>query len=203
MVQMAQDTDLESIDLPANGKRAAVLTLTARRHAGLLDKLKNAKTDEDKKEAESALRENYQRHYAIETWWRQQKLKKLEEELAALKAQVQKRVDSEEKYVEAAMTIAQLHIDGVSITPPVPAAPRSGGELPPSAPGGPYYGGSGLPMRGAAAPDYGRFPSEGGTALPPTTRYLDSKPNLPKPALPLESANLRPSLSPAAAILKQ
>lgn len=120
---LSLDADLASIDLPPDGKRMAVLTITARRHQGLVKALKDAKTDEEKTEAEAALRENYQEHYAVETWWRQQRLTALEEQLAKLKAQVQTRTEAEEKYVDAAMTIAKLHVDGVSITPPVPAAP--------------------------------------------------------------------------------
>lgn len=122
-VTLSLDTDIASIDLPPDGKRMAVLTITARRHQGLVIALKDAKTDEEKTRAETALRENYQEHYAVETWWRQQRLAELEEQLVELKAQVQTRTEAEEKYVDAAMTIAKLHVDGVSITPPVPAAP--------------------------------------------------------------------------------
>ncbi len=196
-VHIASDADLETLNLPDDGKRAAVLTLTARRHAGLLEELKKAETDEEKKEAEIALRENYQKHYAIETWWRQQKLKKLEEELAALKAQVQKRVDSEEKYVEAAMTIAQLHIDGVSITPPVPAAPTQSSGSVPRGVYSPYYSADPLPMQEMGALS---SPPSNGNAYPlrvrgeqPPTRILDSEPALPKPSLPLNPADELPA----------
>ncbi len=135
--EIDKDDDLKQLDLPPEGKRAAVLAVTAARHAGLLDNLKAAKTPEEKEEHSLALKENYTEHYAIETWWREQKLAELEARLKELRAQVTQRQESEEKYVAAAMTIAELWADGIGITPPTPSRLPSG-EIPsalqPSAP---------------------------------------------------------------------
>ncbi len=129
-VRIPVTADLDSLDLPADGKRAAVLAVTAARHDGLLKKLKEAKTEDEKDAATEALTDNYTRHYAIETWWRQQKLVELEKKLTDLREQVEQRQGSQERYVTAAMTIAQLWADGIAITPPKPRRI--------SDPGGPY-----------------------------------------------------------------
>lgn len=121
-VTLPLDTDLDELDLPPNGKRTAVLAVTAARHQELLKKLKEADTEEAKEKAVAALEDNYTRHYAIETWWREQKLAGLEERLAELRAQVEQRREAQTKYVEATMTIAQLWVDGIGIAPPVPRA---------------------------------------------------------------------------------
>ncbi len=129
------DQDLDKLDLPPDVKRAAVLAVTAARHDDLLKQLREAKSEEDKKKAVDALKANYAEHYAIETWWREQRLGELELRLTKLRAQVKTRQDAEEKYVEAVMTIAQLWADGIAITPPrpgstpetLPAAPRAAG----------------------------------------------------------------------------
>jgi len=120
-VQINIDDDLKKHDLPPDGKRAAVLAITAARHTRLLDDLKAAKTPEEKKLCSEALKENYTEHYAIETWWREQKLANVEARLAELRAQVTQRQESEERYVAAAMTIAELWADGIGITPPAPS----------------------------------------------------------------------------------
>jgi hypothetical protein len=117
---IAIDEDLNELDLPAEGKRVAVRAVTAARHHGLLDELKSAKTPEEKEAAGLALKDNYTEHYAIETWWREQKLAELESRLKEIRAQVTQRQESEEKYVAAAMTIAGLWADGIGITPPTP-----------------------------------------------------------------------------------
>jgi hypothetical protein len=60
------DANLEELDLPPDGKRAAVLAVTAARHQGLLNELKAAEGDEEKmKEASEALKANYTKHYAM------------------------------------------------------------------------------------------------------------------------------------------
>jgi hypothetical protein len=115
------EADLKKLDIPPEGKRAAVLAVTAARHPGLLEKLKAAKTPEEKESCSKALKENYTEHYAIETWWREEKLAQLEARLSVLREQVSQRQDSEEKYVAAAMTIAELWADGIGITPPTPS----------------------------------------------------------------------------------
>ncbi|HJN08149.1 MAG TPA: hypothetical protein QF564_05610 [Pirellulaceae bacterium] len=112
--------DLKDLELPPEGKRVAVLAVTAARHQGLLEKLNAAETPEEKEAASLALKENYTEHYAIETWWREQKLSELETRLQELRVQVTQRQESEEKYVSAAMTIAGLWADGIGITPPTP-----------------------------------------------------------------------------------
>ncbi len=145
--RVAVDANLEELDLPPDGKRAAVLAVTAARHEGLLKKLKEAESDEEKKEAADALKTNYTEHYAIETWWREQKLAELEERLTELREQVQQREESQEKYVDAAMTIAELWAEGIAIAPPKPnSAPEYGNTatpnipvLPPPGPGNGYW----------------------------------------------------------------
>ncbi len=51
------------------------------------------------------------------------KLKDLETRLEEMRAQVKQREDAAEKYVEAAMTMANLHAQGISYAPPRPAPP--------------------------------------------------------------------------------
>ncbi len=114
---------LQKTDVPADGKRLAVLTICAQRHDKLLQALIEAKSDEDKKKAAQALQENYLAHYSIESWWRREKLKDLETRLEEMRAQVKQREDAAEKYVEAAMTMANLHAQGISYAPPRPAPP--------------------------------------------------------------------------------
>ncbi len=125
--QMDLDTNLDELDLPPDGKRAAVLAVTAARHEGLLNELKEAEGDEEKKEAADALKTNYTEHYAIETWWREQRLAELEERLKEMREQVQQRQEAQEKYIDAAMTIAELWAQGIAIAPPKPgSAPEHG-----------------------------------------------------------------------------
>lgn len=131
--QIALDANLDELDLPAGGKRAAVLAVTAARHEGLLQNLKAVEGDEEKtKEAADALKTNYTEHYAIETWWREQRLAELEERLKEMRDQVQQRQAAQEKYIEAAMTIAELWAQGIAIAPPKPgSAPEHGPMAPP------------------------------------------------------------------------
>jgi hypothetical protein len=126
---VALNGDLDALDLPPDGKRAAVLAITAARHDGLLEKLKGAEGDEEKETAFELLTDNYVRHYAIETWWREQKLADLEKKLKELRDQVKQRNDSQEKSVTAAMTIAQLWADGIGIAPPKPTIASTSGSL--------------------------------------------------------------------------
>lgn len=135
-VTLTLDSDLESLELPPDAKRYAVLMITAKRHPLLMKELQDAESPEEHETALAALKENYQKHYAIETWWRTQKLEKLEAELKKMQEQVQKRVDSESKYVEATMTIAILYATGISTAPPPPAMPQ-GSRL--GTPTGPYF----------------------------------------------------------------
>ncbi len=166
--------DLAKIDLPPAGKRAAVLAVTAARHPRLLANLKNAKTSEEKAKHSLALKENYVEHYAVETWWREQKLAELESRLKELRAQVTQRQEAEEKYVAAAMTIAELWADGIGITPPTPGR-LPGGTATDSLPGPqsrpsfqplPTYGTPAVaPTTGAATFPGGTFaPHDGGSA---------------------------------------
>lgn len=89
-IEINVDANLDELDLPADGKRSAVLAVTAARHEGLLQKLKEAQDDEEKKnEAADELKTNYTEHYAIETWWREQRLAELEKRLKEMRDQVQ------------------------------------------------------------------------------------------------------------------
>ncbi len=110
-------------DLSASAKRTAVLTVAARRHLLLIEQLKEAKPGSEQDKVLEALRKNYAMHYGVECWWRKQKLDELESQVAELKTKLKQRVDSQEAYVKAAMTIADLYADGVSAPPPVPAMP--------------------------------------------------------------------------------
>jgi hypothetical protein len=120
--KIATDANLDELDMPPNGKRAAVLAVTAARHEDLLQKLKEAESDEDKKQAADALKANYTEHYAIETWWREQRLAELEDRLKEMQEQVKQRQEAQDKYVEAAMTIAELWAQGIAIEPPKPGS---------------------------------------------------------------------------------
>ena len=132
-VRIAVDANLDELDLPPDGKRAAVLAVTAARHEDLLAKLKEAKSDDEKKAAADALKTNYTEHYAIETWWREQRLVELENRLKEMRQQVQQRQDAQEKYIGAAMTIAELWADGIAIAPPKPGVtPQHGSTVVPA-----------------------------------------------------------------------
>ena len=116
--ELELDCDLATIDLPEEGKRAGIQAVTAARHIKLLAALKEAKTDSEKEEASKKLEVNYRAHYAVETEWRMKRLAELEKRLEEMRAQVKERAGSEEKYVEAAMTLAKLHSQGIIAEPP-------------------------------------------------------------------------------------
>ena len=116
--ELELDCDLATIDLPEEGKRAGIQAVTAARHIKLLAALKEAKTDSEKEEASKKLEVNYRAHYAVETEWRMKRLAELEKRLEEMRAQVKERAGSEEKYVEAAMTLAKLHAQGIIAEPP-------------------------------------------------------------------------------------
>ena len=59
----------------------------------------------------------------------------MESRLKELRAQVTQRQESEEKYVAAAMTIAELWADGIGITPPTPNPQPVGTSAPSLLPG--------------------------------------------------------------------
>lgn len=112
------DSDLDKLELEGDGKRAAVQAITAHRHDKLLLSLKEAKSEAEKVQAAKLLEENYRAHYAIETQWRNERITELEKRIAEMRKQVQQRADSEEKYIEAAMTLAKLHAEGIAAEPP-------------------------------------------------------------------------------------
>jgi len=180
-IEINVDANLDELDLPADGKRSAVLAVTAARHEGLLQKLKEAQGDEEKmKEAADALKTNYTEHYAIETWWREQRLAELEKRLKEMRDQVQQRQDAQEKYVDAAMTIAELWAQGIAIAPPKPG----------SAPG---HGPVALPDHPATV-----APTTGAVWSPAT--YTESQPPIslpptlapsPEPLTPIPEAPVR------------
>jgi hypothetical protein len=116
--ELELDCDLATIDLPEEGKRAGIQAVTAARHIKLLAALKGAKTESEKEEASKKLEVNYRAHYAVETEWRMKRLAELEKRLEEMRAQVKERAGSEEKYVEAAMTLAKLHSQGIIAEPP-------------------------------------------------------------------------------------
>ena len=118
-VELELDCDLSKIDLPGDGTRIGVQTVTAARHNKLLQALKEAKSEPDKEDAAKKLEENYRAHYAIETDYRMKRLAELEKRLEEMRSQVKERADSENKYVEAAMTLAKLHAQGIAAEPPV------------------------------------------------------------------------------------
>ncbi|MEQ1830802.1 MAG: hypothetical protein ABL921_32930, partial [Pirellula sp.] len=141
------DCDLEKIDLPDEGKRAGVQAVTAARHPKLLQSLKEAKTESEKDEAGKKLEANYRAHYSVETDWRMKRLAELEKRLEEMRAQLKERAGSEEKYVEAAMTLAKLHAQGIVAEPPKLNGSNAQGYgttgtnnyLPLSGTGGPAY----------------------------------------------------------------
>ena len=169
--QMDLDTNLDELDLPPDGKRAAVLAVTAARHEDLLQKLKAAEDDEEKtKEAAEALKTNYTEHYAIETWWREQRLAELEKRLKEMRDQVQQRQAAQEKYVEAAMTIAELWAQGIAIAPPKPGS-------------APEHGPMALPVPAATV-----APSTGGAWSPAPYTESQPSPTLPPRLVPRTEA---------------
>ncbi len=200
--------DVLDADLGVDGTRSAVLQLTAARHPILLEKLKAA--DESKKELIlTALRKNYEAHYAIETWWRNKKLAALEEQMAALRMGIDQRNDNQAKYVDAAVTIARLHSDGVSAAPPIPSSgqpqQRMGFGVPvqPS----PYYPGNAGGSNSFSSPPSGSYPPASSnqttfdspptyqpeSRLPPTAPSRGSYPN--NPSSSSSGASGLPSLS--------
>ncbi len=169
--QIALDANLDELDLPADGKRAAVLAVTAARHEGLLQNLKAAEGNEEKmKEAADKLKTNYTEHYAIETWWREQRLAELEKRLKEMRDQVQQRQAAQEKYVEAAMTIAELWAQGIAIAPPKPGS-------------APEHGPMALPVPAATV-----APSTGGAWSPATYTESQPSPTLPPRLVPRTEA---------------
>jgi len=112
------DCDLDKIDLPDEGKRAGVQAVSAARHTKLLNSLKEANTVSEKEDAAKKLEANYRAHYAVETEWRLKRLTELEKKLEEMRAQLKERTGSEDKYVEAAMTLAKLHAQGIAAEPP-------------------------------------------------------------------------------------
>ena len=116
--ELELDCDLATLNLPEEGKRAGIQAVTAARHIKLLAALKEAKTESEKEEASKKLEVNYRAHYAVETEWRTKRLAELEKRLEEMRAQVKERAGSEEKYVEAAMTLAKLHAQGIIAEPP-------------------------------------------------------------------------------------
>jgi hypothetical protein len=126
--ELELDCDLSKIDLPGDGTRIGVQAVTAARHNKLLQALKEAKSESEKEDASKKLEENYRAHYAIETDWRMKRLAELEKRLEEMRSQVKERADSESKYVEAAMTLAKLHAQGIAAEPPrLMASPLPGG----------------------------------------------------------------------------
>ncbi len=147
--ELELDCDLSKIDLPGDGTRIGVQAVTAHRHNKLLQALKEAKSEPEKEDAAKKLEENYRAHYAIETDYRMKRLAELEKRLEEMRSQVKERADSENKYVEAAMTLAKLHAQGIAAEPPglTIAAPPPRGYATSSLPTPPYATGPG-PMFG-------------------------------------------------------
>lgn len=126
------DCDLEKLTLTGDGKRVAVQAITAARHAKLLKALKDAKSETEKEAAAKKLEENYRAHYAIETTWREERIAELEKRIEVMRAHVKERATSEDKYVEAAMTLAKLHAQGIAAEPPKLKNSNGEGEAPDS-----------------------------------------------------------------------
>lgn len=142
--ELEVDCDLSKIDLPGDGTRIGVQAVTAARHNKMLQALKEAKTESEKEDAAKKLEENYRAHYAIETDWRMKRLAELEKRLEEMRSQVKERADSENKYVEAAMTLAKLHAQGIAAEPPrLMASPSPGGHATGSLPTPSYATGPG------------------------------------------------------------
>jgi hypothetical protein len=136
-VMISLDSDLEKIDLDGDGKRAAIQAITAHRHGKLLQALKDAKSETEKEEAAKKLQENYRAHYASETKWRTDRIAELEKRMEEMRSQVKERAAAEEKFLEAAMTLAKLNAQGIAAEPPQLKAsnPSYQGEFSPQ----PYY----------------------------------------------------------------
>lgn len=121
MVAIPSDADFENLDkveLEGDAKRAAIQAITAHRHSKLLQALKDAKSETEKEQAAKKLEENYRAHYASETMWRLDRLAELEKRLEEMRTQVKDRAAAEEKFLEAAMTLAKLNAQGIAAEPP-------------------------------------------------------------------------------------
>ncbi len=123
MIAIPHDEDFENLDktfeeLEGDGKRAAIQAVTAHRHGKLLQALKDAKSEAEKEQAAKKLEANYRAHYASETKWRLDRLAELEKRLEEMRTQVKERAAAEEKFLEAAMTLAKLNAQGIAAEPP-------------------------------------------------------------------------------------
>ncbi len=123
MIAIPHDEDIGNLDktfeeLEGDGKRAAIQAVTAHRHGKLLQALKDAKTEAEKEQAAKKLEANYRAHYASETKWRLDRLAELEKRLEEMRTQVKERAAAEEKFLEAAMTLAKLNAQGIAAEPP-------------------------------------------------------------------------------------
>lgn len=114
----ADFNNLDKMELEGDGKRAAIQAITAHRHGKLLQALKDAKTEAEKEQAAKKLEDNYRAHYASETKWRLDRLAELEKRLEEMRSQVKERAAAEEKFLEAAMTLAKLNAQGIAAEPP-------------------------------------------------------------------------------------
>lgn len=122
-IAIPHDDDIKNLDeifkeLEGDGKRAAIQAVTAHRHGKLLKALKDAKTETEKEAAAKELEENYRAHYASETKWRLDRLAELEKRMEEMRSQVKERAAAEEKFLEAAMTLAKLNAQGIAAEPP-------------------------------------------------------------------------------------
>lgn len=122
-IAIPHDDDIKNLDeifkeLEGDGKRAAIQAVTAHRHGKLLQALKDAKSETEKEAAAKKLEENYRAHYASETKWRLDRLAELEKRMEEMRSQVKERAAAEEKFLEAAMTLAKLNAQGIAAEPP-------------------------------------------------------------------------------------
>lgn len=122
-IAIPHDDDIKNLDelfkeLEGDGKRAAIQAVTTHRHGKLLQALKDAKTEADREQAAKKLEENYRAHYAGETKWRLDRLADLEKRMEEMRTQVKDRAAAEEKFLEAAMTLAKLNAQGIAAEPP-------------------------------------------------------------------------------------
>lgn len=120
-IAIPHDEDFDNLDkmeLEEDAKRAAIQAITAHRHNKLLQALKDAKSETEKEQAAKKLEENYRAHYASETKWRLDQLAELEKRLEEMRMQVKERAAAEEKFLEAAMTLAKLNAQGIAAEPP-------------------------------------------------------------------------------------
>ena len=122
-IAIPHDDDIKNLDeifkdLEGDGKLAAIQAVTAHRHSKLLQALKDAKTETEKETAAKKLEENYRAHYASETKWRLDRLADLEKRMEEMRTQVKDRAAAEEKFLEAAMTLAKLNAQGIAAEPP-------------------------------------------------------------------------------------